>query len=481
MGKEWKTTYPYHLGGLIAGPGSFSEVVETSIQELAMTALKMAKKEGADHAEAYVTKTRSLSAYLDNSSVKSVEEKHDAGLAVRVIKDGRVGQSSTSFSSQKQLEACVRRAMHAASLLPQDAVFKGFSFPVKEQVKVRNRDPAVASVTPQLLTELAVQLISSVQSGNGVKVPTGVIRAADFQSVVANTNELMAHREATLLHVLVTAMTEGPFPGEGVEKFHSPCLKDLNVESLGSSLRIKALAASKAQAFQGHSKVQAIIPPHELADMLQGSVCFALSAENVNRKRSPFSSQMERKVASRSLTLIDDPSDKRGMLSSPFDDEGVPTKKRMLIKEGILKGFLYDLYNSYLSRTAPTGNGLRRSATETIGSYQLPVSIGPICLVLKPGSHDREDMIAEMKHGLVVEKVASAEVHPITGDFGLEIRLAHLVENGERKCSLKHCLLSGNMFRALNQIVEVGKDATVSQNAILPSVLFDDLELVGGE
>lgn len=451
------------------------------VSELSYHAIGAAKEAGADHAEAYVTITRSISVYIDDSRVKSVEEKHDTGLAMRVIKGGRVGQSSSSVSSSRQLEACARSAVRAASLLPEDEVFKGFAWPAKEQVRVRNRDKAIGSLSPPELSELAMQLVWAATKGKGVKVPNGVLRAADVESAVANTNELLARREASLVHLMATAMTGGASPGEGVGSFESPYLKNLDAEALGTSIRRRAMAASKAKAFKGRTTLQAIIPPHELAEMLQGSVSFALSAENVNRRRSPLAGKLDMPITSRLLTITDDPSDKRGMLSSPFDDEGVPTRKKVLVKDGVLRSFLYDLYNAHLSSTDSTGNGLRRSASEAVGNYQLPVGIAPVCLVVKPGGRGVEAMASEMDEGLVVEKVASADVHPITGDFGLEVRLGHLVKGGEVQGAVKHCLLSGNMFKAFGQVVEVGSDSTVSRNLIVPSVRFEGFELIGSD
>jgi len=186
-----------------------------------------------------------------------------------------------------------------------------------------------------------------------------------------------------------------------------------------------------------------------------------------------------KQVTSKCLDLTDDPWDRRGMLSSPYDDEGTPTRRKPLVKDGVLKGFLYDLYNSQLSGVEPTGNGLRRSATDPIGNYQIGIGIAPVCLVLKPGTRSVEDLVGEMDHGLVVEKTSAPDVHPITGDFGLEVRCAHLVRKGEIRSTVKHCLLSGNMFRALSQIGEVANDSTVSRNLILPSVRFEDFELIG--
>jgi PmbA protein len=79
-----------------------------------------------------------------------------------------------------------------------------------------------------------------------------------------------------------------------------------------------------------------IIPPQDLAEMLNGAVSFALSMENVSRKRSPWADKVGQPVAHKSISFTDDPTDERGVLSSPFDDEGVPTKKGELVRTASL-------------------------------------------------------------------------------------------------------------------------------------------------
>jgi predicted Zn-dependent protease len=79
----------------------------------------------------------------------------------------------------------------------------------------------------------------------------------------------------------------------------------------------------------------------------------------------------------------------------------------------------------------------------------------------------------------VIEKLASAEANPITGAFGLEIRCAHLIEKGVEKGTVDHALLIGNMFQMLHQVRDVGNDATVHYQSILPSIAFDGLEIIG--
>jgi PmbA protein len=450
-------------------------------EEVANEAIRAAKAAGADQAEAFVVGSRSISAYVDDSAVKSVEEKTDLGVAVRVLKGGRLGQASSAISSLFQAQEVASNAVRTAGLIPVDKVFGGFAHPVKGQAWFKVKDPRVASSTVEEVVERLKEVIGAAMEQGKVKVPNGLMRVAGIESVVANTNDLLTRREASMVFLILSSMTQGARPGEGTEYFFSPYLKELDAVKLGSSLKAKAKASAKAKAFKGKMKLQTVLPPHELAEMLRSSVQFALSAENVNRRRSPLVGKVGKKVTAKCLTLIDDPADRRGMLSSPFDDEGTPAKRKTLVKDGVLKGFVNDLYNSHLSHVEPTGNGLRRSTTDTLGNYQLGIGISPICLVIKPGAKSVEEMVGSMDSGLLVVKTASPEVHPITGDFGLEVRCAYLVEKGEVKSAVKHCLLSGNMFRALSQIGAVANDTTVSQNLIVPSVLFEDFELIGSE
>jgi len=449
--------------------------------EAASLALKVAKQEGADEAEAFVVRSHTLSAYIDDSRVKSVEDKVDLGLSMRVLRHGRVGQSSSYLAGQEQVEACAKAAVKVSVLLPKDDIFNHFPSPVRSSIKVNTLDTAVADLTPETVADLAKGIVAVGAEAQKVKVPNGVIRAAVIESRLMNSNEVDVSRKASMIYVHVTSMTEGDRPGEGEVNLFSPELRALDAAELGLELKRKAKAASQAVAYRGKANLSAVIAPHELAEMFRRLHSFALSAENVNRKRSPWAKSINQPVASASVELRDDPSDPRGLLSSPYDDEGVPSTRKDLISGGLLKSYLYDVYNSSFSKQAPTGNGLRRSSLEPVGNYLLPVSIGPMCMVLKPGTKSVEQIVAGMDEGIVVEKISAPDVHPITGAFGLEVRCGHLVRKGEVTGMVKHCLLVGNMFQALGKVSQVANDATVSTNHILPSVCFEDLELAGSE
>jgi PmbA protein len=276
-------------------------------------------------------------------------------------------------------------------------------------------------------------------------------------------------------------MTEGANPGEGAETFYSPRIHDLDPTTIGKSLRLKATSSAKAEGYRGRMQGAVIIPPGDLAELFSGSVSFALSMENVNRKRSPWAGKSGQLVADKMISFTDDPTDERGVLSSPFDDEGVPTRKKELVKDGILKCFLNDAYNAYKSNAPMTGNGVRRSPLEVVGQWQMPVSVNPLNMVLKRGSQSVEEIVNSIDRGILVDSFAMPIVHPITGAFGLEVRCGHLIQNGSLTRTVKHCLITGNMFEALHKVRAVGNDVTASLNYVLPSVCFDDLELIGSE
>lgn len=105
----------------------------------------------------------------------------------------------------------------------------------------------------------------------------------------------------------------------------------------------------------------------------------------------------------------------------------------------------------------------------------------PVNLAWKPGSKSVEDMISEIKEGVVIEKLAAPDVNSVTGGFALEVRCAKLVRDGAVVGHVDQCLLVGNFYQALKRVGAVGNDVTVQRNCIIPSVRFDGLEIVGSE
>ena len=103
--------------------------------------------------------------------------------------------------------------------------------------------------------------------------------------------------------------------------------------------------------------------------MFKTSVGFSVDSENVNRMRSAWAGKMGKDVASPSISIVDDPTDPRGILSASFDDEGTPTSKRPIVENGVLRSILFDGYNAAMAGVRSTGNGLRRTERDSQSLY----------------------------------------------------------------------------------------------------------------
>lgn len=442
-------------------------------------AIKVALGEGASEVEVFSIRSRTASVYIDDGKIKNVEEKQDQGMAIRVIRSKKVGQSCATVNSMRDAEWCARTAVGLANVSGPDPVFKSFPKGHKGADVPNSYDKGLAGTSVNDLADLAGELVISATRNGGVKVPNGVIRASLMQFMVMNTNGAETDQRSTMLYAHVTSMTEGNDPGEGVVSIFTPHLSRFDPIATGEILARRAVNAHRAVPYKGKERLTVILPPDELSGMLLSTAAFALSAENVHKKRSPWAGKVGEVVASPKVTITDDPFDERGMCSCAYDDEGSRTMTRQLVGRGVLKGYMYDHYNALLAGVESTGNALRREPNDAQGIYRMGLGISPINMVVEPGPKSLEQVISEVDKGIMVEKLASSDANPITGAFAFEVRCAHVIEKGEVKGTIDHALLTGNMYDALRSVRDVANDATVSRYCILPSISFDGFELVG--
>lgn len=450
------------------------------IVEMAQKALDAARREGATQVEAFAVTSLTKGVYVDDDRIKIVEEKSDQGLAVRVLKGRKLAQASSACKSAEDAEACARAAASLADRSPASRTYDRFPAPSKAVLSPASRDGSIASLDVSELVDLVKATVGAA-TDRGVKVPRGVLRAATITSTVINTNGLEVTNRGTLVYAGYDAMANGATPGEGVGTFNSPWLKDYDPVKVGSSIARQALQAREARSLEGSIKAPVMISPGELGEMLASSVVFALSAESVNKKRSPWGAMLEKSVASPKVSLVDDPSDPRGALSAAYDDEGVPTTVKKVVEDGVLRTFMYDSYNSSVAERPPSGNGMRRGATDAQFMFLGSLGCSPVNLVLRPGRRSPDEIISSLDDAVVVEKFAFPTVNPYTGAFALETRLAHIVRNGSIEGQIKHALIVGNMYGGLKNVVEIANDARTVGDMIVPSVVFEGFEAIGNK
>jgi TldD protein len=166
---------------------------------------------------------------------------------------------------------------------------------------------------------------------------------------------------------------------------------------------------------------------------------------------SVYSNKVGEKVASSLITVVDDPTLPQRRGSYPFDDEGVPSRRTLLVEKGILKSYLYDRLSALKDGVKSTGNGRRES-------YQhKPIPRMSNTMILA-GKMKPEEIIRSVEKGLFVKKMGGGQVNTVNGDFVFEVSEGYLIEKGSVSEPVRGAILIGNGPQVLKEIDRVGDD-----------------------
>jgi PmbA protein len=203
------------------------------------------------------------------------------------------------------------------------------------------------------------------------------------------------------------------------------------------------------------------------ADMLWGTVQSALNGKRVLEEASPWSNRVGEQVTSKELTFSQHPN--KGPFSSPFDDEGTPTKPITFVEQGELHLFYTDLRTGRSLGSGTTGNGFRPG----LGSYPAP---GLFNFLVDPGSASLSELVQSMDDGIIVDQMLGGGAG-ISGDFSVNIDLGYRVHRGVIQGRVKDTMIAGNVYTALKELIQLGNDAEWNGACYTPSVIVDGLSV----
>ncbi|MCL2394874.1 MAG: TldD/PmbA family protein, partial [Acidimicrobiaceae bacterium] len=177
-----------------------------------------------------------------------------------------------------------------------------------------------------------------------------------------------------------------------------------------------------------------------------------LQGEAVLKGRSLFAERLGEAVSVAGVTLVDDPTDAEAYGASPYDAEGLATRRNVLISDGVLQRFLYNTYSARRAGTASTASAVR-------GGFKSGPGSGCRALSLVPGSRDPEQILADIGDGLLVQSVSGIHsgVNPVSGDFSVGAE-GVLVRGGALAGPVRELTIASTIQRMLAGIVGIGND-----------------------
>jgi PmbA protein len=305
-----------------------------------------------------------------------------------------------------------------------------------------------------------------------VEIDDGKFSVATNEIAIANSHGIDAAEKSTILYgyLICVAKEHGTASSMAFEYDVATSLADLSPELIGKQAAEKAIASLKPKAAKSFTG-KVILDSDPAAEVIVSSIISSINADNVQRGRSLWAEKIGEKVASQKLTVSDDGLLPKGVGSSSFDSEGTPHQKTPIITRGKLEGFLYNSFTANKEKRKSTGSAYRESYS------QLP-SIGVSNLMIGAGKKKLEKIISEVDKGIVVRRFSGNIMHE-SGEFSGIAKQASYIEKGEIKYPLKETMISGNVFEAINHIIEVGSEIRPTLYRVyVPPILFDNINIV---
>ncbi|MEW6063123.1 MAG: TldD/PmbA family protein [Nanoarchaeota archaeon] len=426
-------------------------------------------KSKAKKYELYYVESESLNSSLGKKSFDYMSEGKSSGFGIRVVIDNKIGCAS-SFDVNNYKE-CIDKAIAIAKVSNKDKSFKDFAFPDKYK-RIVPYKKELLSFNAEDLCKLNTEIINKIKSYNkGVELTRGFYSKIISKIRIINTNGIdFEHKLAT------NSIGYELKLNNEVMEFGEDSVDFLTINKLDKRVKecVDRLNGLFGKKRVNSGEMQLLLHPNALRDLLDNTFEFSINAENVQKKKSIFINKLNKKIADEKLTIVDNGL-KPGLINTrSADDEGVPSQKIVIIKNGVLKNFVYDTYTANIENKKSTGNAFR--------SVDTTPKIATTNLILNKGNKTEEQLLSMVDEGLYVKYLLGGHtMNQATGDFSLGMVEGHYVKDGEIKFPVKDAMLVGNFYELIKKVEAIGKEIKYYGNGYYaPLILFPKIKIVGG-
>lgn len=431
--------------------------------------LTKAKALEIDECEVIKSRKKITTIRITDSEIAEVKRIEDEGFGIRIIDKKRI--SSACTSKINEIERLLERLKKTTENIKPYRFWKGLPYELKSQTTLENTfDKRLDSISEKDTIDISQEMINSANH-NKVSSISGSLNIVSENFEISNSNGLYGTDNATYIAGVINSDSEeGSEPVSGIGQYSCRTLAEFEPGYIGSratEMCIESINPTKCET----SDYTIILEPYSVGELLSFVFAANFSLKTYSEKRSCFSGLLGEDIAVSSLDVYDDPHVKEGIGTKPFDDEGVCTKKILIIDSGQFKNTFSNLYDSYEQGGNTTGNASRSGGPMGRSAEGIPIS-SPHNLRIGKGDHSLDEMIKETKNGLLIGRLwYTYAVNPIKGDFSCTARSGiRLIENGEIKAPGKQVRIVHNLRSLLKNISAVeNKEKNVMQWASAPS------------
>ena len=420
--------------------------------------LTAAVSKGADFAEIFLDDTVASSINYVDRQVESTQSGRDFGIGIRVIKDlNCVYVYTNSFIKEEMIKTALKAAAAMESAKKDISINL-----VKSDVNNRN----IIKIMPDTVEkkeklEYLKRAYETVISYDQCIRQASIMQMDKIQNIlIANTEGLLKQDKRVYTRFYISAVAEHNnemqtgFSGPGAHKGFE-FIKSLDIENISRN----TAETAKKMAYAGYCKAGSypVVIDNGFGGVIFHEACgHSLEATSVAKGNSVFSGKLGQKIAADCVTAIDDGTLLNEWGSLNIDDEGTPTRKNILIENGILKSYLVDTLNGKKMGMVSTGSSRRQN-------YRFAPTSRMTNTYIDNGKNKKEDIISSTDYGLYAKQMGGGSVNPGTGEFNFAVVEGYMIRNGKISEPVRGATLIGKGSEILMNIDMVADNLACAQ------------------
>lgn len=426
-----------------------------------------AKEKGIEVSELKMRKSTSTSISVFRGEIDENEVATESSITARGIYNGKISAVSTEKTSDESIDYLLDNIILNTQLIEKKEVpniFKG-----SEKYHKKN---IYSKALEEWSTEDVLKTLFEIES----KLKAADPRVSDVQVAFAKTEEekqllnsyglkLKNKSNYFYIYVSVYMQVDGVTKDEGKMVFGTEP-KIVNVDEIVKELIEKV--SSKFDAINlDTGKYKGVLNNESVASLL-GALISNASSEETQKHSSLFEGKVDQKILSSKITVYEKPLEKNCFFTY-FDDEGVATTNKEVIKNGVLKTLFYNLETAKKENRESTGNGYGKSR----------IGVGTVNIFLKPGKSSEEDLFKKINNGVYITSINGlhAGLNSKSGDFSLQAE-GYLIKDGKLDKFLNLFTVGGNLFKLFNDVVAIGNNSKLfASSTNCPSIAFKNLKI----
>ncbi len=422
----------------------------------------------AEQVEVVEIQAESTLVNFESNRLKGSQVEETRGTAIRVVRGGKLGFAASSDpAAQARLVSNALESAEYGESLP-------IHFPAaRPGPKVFTFDPVIRDLPIPRLVEMGQEIVAAiVKVEPAARVTVKLERRVEHMTLDNQAGAHVVYDKTPLSIFMETDLIQGDDVLILESQAGTTAWDENYLEIARQQVELLQQARRRAEVYSGRMPVL-FTPAGALTLALP--LMMAIDGKNVYTGTSPVAAKLDHKLFDSEITVVDDGSLDGRIASAGHDDEGVPHRRNVVIEQGVLKSFLYDLKTAAQSGAESTGNAGR-------GLFSPPYP-QPTNFLILPGSTQLKEMIASIQEGVLVAQVLGlGQGNILSGAFSNPVSLGFKIERGEIVGRVKDISIAGNIYEVLEHVAAVSRETQwVYSSFNLPYILLPEMNVVAKE